>query len=209
MSDHLAELIVWPNRNSIRKALPISFRKSKTFRDIQSVIDCLEIEMEKPGSVLLQALTWSSYKNTNTIKFLISVTPNGIITYISIGYSGRITDEAITIAGGFLEELSQRAPVTVLADRGFKRIEEQLLKIGCKLVRPPSVSTDVQPKVEEVYFSRRVSGIRIHVERVIRRVREFRYVAPHACVAIQSVHNIDFAMRAICGLVNLQSAITK
>lgn len=83
ISDHLYELVVWPEKESTKNALPISFRKS--FRDIESIIDCFEIEIEVPSSAFFQALTWSSYKHCNTIKYLVSITPNGIINFKSHG----------------------------------------------------------------------------------------------------------------------------
>lgn len=207
ISDHLYELVVWPKKESTTNALPVSFRKS--FRDIESIIDCFEIEIEVPSSAFFQALTWSSYKHCNTIKYLVSITPNGIINFISLGYGGRISDELITTQSGYLDVLKSRAPVTVMADRGFKRIEKHLLEIDCKLVRPPSVDANVKQTQEQILFGRKVAGTRIHVERAIRRIREFKYLAPHACVDIFAVNTLDFAVRAVCGLVNMQSALIK
>lgn len=207
ISDHLYELVVWPEKASTTNALPVSFRKS--FRDIESIIDCFEIEIEVPSSAFFQALTWSSYKHCNTIKYLVSITPNGIINFISLGYGGRISDELITTQSGYLDVLKPRAPVTVMADRGFKRIEKHLLEIDCKLVRPPSVDANVKQTQEQILFGRKVAGTRIHVERAIRRIREFKYLSPHACVDIFAVRTLDFAVRAVCGLVNMQSALIK
>lgn len=39
-----------------------------------------------------QALSWSEYKKTNTIKYLVSCTPSGLVNYVSPGYGGKITD---------------------------------------------------------------------------------------------------------------------
>ena len=96
-----------------------------------------------------------------------------------------------------------------MADRGFKRIEKCLLDINCNLVRPPSVEANTKQTKEQILFGRKVAGTRIHVERAIRRVREFKYLAPHACVNIRAVHTLDYAVRAVCGLVNMQSALIK
>lgn len=124
-----------------------------------------------------------------------------------MGYGGRISDEMITTQSGYLDVLQSRAPVTVMADRGFKRIEKHLLDRDCTLIRPPSVEANVKQSQEQILFGRKVAGTRIHVERAIRRIREFKYLAPHACVDICAVPTLDYAVRAVCGLVNMQSAL--
>ena len=68
-----------------------------------SIINCLEIEI--PTKALHQALIWSNYKKTNTLKYLISSTPDGLINFISEGFGGRITDKEIIEATNFLNIL--------------------------------------------------------------------------------------------------------
>ncbi|KAJ8963997.1 hypothetical protein NQ314_005209 [Rhamnusium bicolor] len=71
----MKKLIFWPRKISIQIHLPIQFRM--TFSRVQSVIDCFEIQIKKPTNALQQSLTWSDYKKCNTIKYLISSTPDG------------------------------------------------------------------------------------------------------------------------------------
>lgn len=52
-----------------------------------------------------QALTWSSYYSDNTAKYHIGSTPDGLITFISKGYGGRISDEKIVKESKYLESL--------------------------------------------------------------------------------------------------------
>jgi hypothetical protein len=205
ISDHLKELVFWPSATSIRKCLPVAFRKS--YRKVQTVIDCFEIEMDKPSDPVTQALTWSSYKNANTLKYFISITPNGLINFISTGYGGRITDELITSKWGNLNNLTQG--MQAMADRGFKKIENLVLAKGAQLVRPPSVKTGVKSTKAQVLLGRKVAGLRIHVERAIRRVREFKYLAPHACTDTHLIDTVDDAVNLVCGLVNLQGSLIK
>ena len=49
------------------------------------VIDCFEVFMERPKGLMARAQTWSNYKHHNTIKFLIGISPQGSITYVSKG----------------------------------------------------------------------------------------------------------------------------
>jgi len=41
---------------------------------------------------MVRAQTWSNYKKHNTVKFLIGVTPQGTIDFISKGWGGRVSD---------------------------------------------------------------------------------------------------------------------
>ncbi|XP_045026432.1 uncharacterized protein LOC116923193 isoform X1 [Daphnia magna] len=205
IADHVLEIIVWPNSNSLKRALPVSFRKN--YSRVQSIIDCFEIEIQKPSDPVNQALTWSEYKGCNTLKYLVSITPDGLINFVSTGYGGRTTDEVVTAQSKFLEKL--QPGVHVMADRGFKRIEPFISSKKCVLVRPSSVSSGVHSSKRDVIDSRRISGLRIHVERAIRRIREFSFVSPHACITNQQLKHVDDVIKIVCGLVNLQNPLIK
>jgi len=205
IGDHLKELVFWPDSDKIKQNLPIAFRKN--YSKVESIIDCLEIEIEKPSNPIHQALTWSSYKSANTLKYLISITPDGLVNFISKGFGGRTTDEAITEKSGFYDKL--KAGIHVMADRGFKRIERMILKAKCFLVRPASVSRGVKLAKKSVIESRKISGCRIHVERGIRRIREFKFLSPHSCIDSKLIKYSDDCMNIACGLVNLQSPLIK
>ncbi|KAK4885149.1 hypothetical protein RN001_001420 [Aquatica leii] len=146
LAEYMKKLIFWPSKKTIQINLPIQFRLS--FSRVQSIIDCLEIEIQKPTAALQQSLSWSDYKKCNTLKYLISATPDGLINFISCGYGGRISDSALLEDCGYLEVLPENC--AVMADRGFKQIEGLLNKKNCTLVRPPSVSSGKKMTAEEV-----------------------------------------------------------
>ncbi|KAF2890500.1 hypothetical protein ILUMI_15674 [Ignelater luminosus] len=78
----------------------------------------------------------------------MSCTPNGLINFISPGFGGRTSDITIIENCNFLETLE---PGTfVLADRGFKHVEQVLAQNGIKLLRPPSVAAGSKLSKEEV-----------------------------------------------------------
>ncbi|KAJ8947640.1 hypothetical protein NQ314_008573 [Rhamnusium bicolor] len=172
----LQELIFWPSSIEIKKRLPIPFRVR--YKNVVSIIDCLEIEIEKPSNPIYQAMTWSDYKKCNTLKFLISSTPDGMITFISGAFGGRASDKEIISQSNFLNELPNAC--AVMADRGFKQIDFMLAKKNCFLVRPPSVEEGQILSKEKINESKRIASLRIHIERVIRRLREFASLDIHA-----------------------------
>lgn len=205
MGPLLKKLIVWPSSESIKAQLPLPFRAR--FGSVESIIDCFEIEIHKPVDPVKQALTWSEYKKANTLKYLISCTPDGIINFISKGFGGRTTDQCVLENSGYLEVL--KPGVVVMADRGFKNIEKLLLEKNCTLVRPPSVSSDAKLSKEEVMATKRIASLRIHIERVIRRVREFNFLRPHSCLHSKLIPLTDHVVNIACGLVNLQDPLIK
>lgn len=199
------QLIIWPLSDTIYKYLPISFRKR--YSNVNSIIDCFEIAIEKPSNPEHQALTWSTYKNTNTIKYLISCTPYGLVNYISQGFGGRASDILIVENCGYLNKLPNN--VDVMADRGFKYLSAVLKEKNCNLVRPPSVSEGEKLSKQEVMAAKRVASLRIHVERVISRIREFKFLNPHAHIDIHTIGSLDAVVIIVCGIINLQPALIK
>ena len=201
----LRSCIRWPPSGEIRKRLPLAFKAR--YASVVSIIDCFEIEIEKPSAALTQATSWSEYKKCNTVKFLVSCTPDGLRNFLSRGVSGRTSDIDLVTKTGFLELLPPGS--TVLADRGFKEIEGALASKGCTLVRPPSVKKDVNLERSDILKMRTVAGLRIHIERVIGRLRVFRALDIHARFPLPMVDLLDDAVAIGCGLINLMERIVK
>ena len=61
-----------------------------------AIIDGSEIFIETPNNLHIQSSTWSSYKHSNTAKFQIACTPNGVVSFISLMYLGGISDVELT-----------------------------------------------------------------------------------------------------------------
>ena len=100
----LSPLIKWPDRECLQKTMPFCFRHHYGLR-VVSIIDCFELFIEKPSNLLAKSCTWSSYKHYNTAKYLISVTPQGSVSFISKGWGGRTSDKYITEHSGYLNYL--------------------------------------------------------------------------------------------------------
>ena len=122
-------LIKWPCWEAIQKTMPFCFRVHYDLK-VTAIIDCFELFIEKPSSLLAKACTWSQYKHYNTAKYLIGITLQGVISFISKGWGGRASDQFITENSGFLRNV--HAGDVILADRGFL-IEEALGAHGASL----------------------------------------------------------------------------
>ena len=109
MCTRLKPLIVWPNRDNLRKTMPMNFRRH--YPSCAIIIDCFEIFIERPMNLLARAQTYSYYKHHNTMKFLIGITPQGIVSFISDGWGGRVSDEHLTENCGLLNYLGDAGGV--------------------------------------------------------------------------------------------------
>ena len=145
-------LIVWPDHGTIRRHLPHSFKKN--FKD------CSEIFIEKPKNLTTRAQTWSNYKYNNTSKYLIGITAAGAISFLSLGWGGRVSDKQITKESGFFNEVSMGD--CTRADQGFN-IKEELSAFGATLKIPSFMKGKKQLSGGEVDTSRQLSGVQIRV----------------------------------------------
>ena len=167
LSIKLDFLIHWPDRQELIKTMPTDFRKH--FKKCVIITDCFEVFIERPTSLKARAQTYSNYKKHNTVKFLIGITPQGSIAFVSKGWGGRASDVYITENCGLLRNLLPGD--LILADRGFTI--EQIVGLYCAEVKiPPFTKGKKQLSKLEVDTARKLAQVCIHVERVIGLVRQ-------------------------------------
>lgn len=192
----LKPLIIFPSKEDLN--IPISFQEK--YPDIRCIIDCTEIYIQKPASKLSQALTWSDYKKTNTIKYLVAITPRGTICFISPGMGGRASDKCIVKDSGFLSHINDGD--VVMADKGFL-IEEDLIGVGAKLAIPPGKRGQSQMTRRQLTQTKTIANLRIHVERAIKRIKEYNILGSAGGLSLVLVPQLDKIMTVCCALCNL------
>ena len=148
------------------------------------IIDCFEIFIDHPSNLLARAQTFSNYKHHNTIKFLIGITPQGTISFVSEAWGGRTSDKFLTENCGFLSNLLPGD--LVMADRGFT-IQESVWYYHANLSIPAFTKGKNQLDPVDVEKTRGIANVRIHVERVIGYLRQ-KYTI------LQSILPIDYVM---------------
>lgn len=193
--------IYWPDKYTIESRRSTQF--AIRYRQVQSVITCLEIEIQTPIDAIRQAQTWSNYKKCNTIKYLLSTTPYGFINFISRGYAGRTTDADIVEQSGFLVVLPDNSHI--MADRGFKNTSNLLTIKNSKLVMLPSTPSGNNMIENEVRESKRIAALRTLIQRVRRRLREFKILLPNACIDTKLIPWLDDIIIIACGIINVQN----
>lgn len=147
-------------------------------------------------------MSYSHYKGTHTIKYLIGITPSGLISYVSSGYGGRATDKAIFNYENLIDKVDIND--SIMVDKGFlieKECEEKLVR----LIRPPFIKKQKQFTKRCAETTAEIARARVHVERAIQRIKIFKilkeqfdwYLIPYA----------DEIMIIIAAVVNLSSPI--
>ena len=87
-------------------------------------------------------------------------------------YEGSITNRDIVERSGLLDLLEEGD--SVMADKGFT-IQDLLAKRGVKLNIPPLRTTACRRMApEDVSSTQKTAAVRIHVERAINRLKDFR-----------------------------------
>ena len=148
--------------------MPASFKRK--YKSTRVIIDCTEIFIQKSSSLINQSLTFSNYKHHNTLKFLVGITPNGVISFVSDAWGGRVSDGQLTEECGILDLLEPGD--SVMADKGFT-ISNLLKDRKCHLNIPPFRGSNEQFSTEDVYRTQEIAQLRIHVERSIGRIKNF------------------------------------
>jgi len=202
LASYMRNLTIWPSREAIRKNLPEMFKGA--FRDCVCIIDCSEIFIERPSNLTARAQTWSNYKHNNTCKYLIGISPAGAVMFLSEGWGGRVSDRQITLESGFLEKIT--AGDCILADRGFL-IQNEVNEKGAFLKIPKFTRGKKQLSAKEVDESRQLAHVRIDVERVIGRLKDYRIL--QTIIPICQVDLLDDVMAVVCGATNLNNSIVR
>lgn len=180
------EVPIWPSREAINEFMPITFRM--LYPKTRCIIDATEIFIQMPSNPAAQQLTFSNYKNHNTLKALIAITPSGAVCFVSDLFSGNISDKRLVAESGFLKLLE--VGDSVMADRGF--LIEDILPPGITMNVPPLLNETGQLTDDEWTRTRRIASVRIHVERAIERIKNYQVLRNVSNNMHNSINQIFF-----------------
>ena len=146
--------------------MPESFKL--LFPKTRVVIDCTEIAVQAPSSLVLRSELYSSYKGRTTFKCLVGVTA------VSFYQAACMLVQYWTNTSRKFQAyyLFWECGDVVMADKGFL-IEDLLLDEQCSLVLPTFLAQKGQFSESEARHNKLVSNLRVHVERANRRFKEF------------------------------------
>lgn len=138
----------------------------KDMPDLKVVIDCTEQQCEKSSNLQARKETFSNYKQRDTLKWLIGLSRNLTVNYVSSSYGGRASDKFITLDSDALL-VNLQPGSSVMGDRGFL-VGEELTKLGVKLILPDYKGRNrSQMTRRECEGSEFISIARIHIGRFV------------------------------------------
>jgi len=144
--------------------VPGCFKDAK-YSATRVIVDCTELNVQKPSSLVRNGQFFSAYKGHSTTKSLIGIPPPGTVTFVPMLYTGSMSDIEITKQSGLLDLLEPGD--TVMSDKGFNAstlVRDR--KVGLNM---PAFPSGGQFTPEEVQENQGISSLRVHVERVIPR----------------------------------------
>ena len=118
---------------------------------------------------MAKGATWSQYKQSNTVKILLGISPQGVTTFVSDSWGGRVSDKHLTRESGLLKKLLPGD--ILLADRGFD-IAEDVGLMQASLEIPAFTKGLPQLSPVDIEKTRKLANLRIHIERVIGATRQ-------------------------------------
>ena len=181
---------IWTSQSLVDTFMPDSFRQK--YPSTRVIIDATEFHIEKPANPDVQASTWLNYKNTNTLKLLVVVMRNGVISFLSNLWGGRISDKELTKRSKLLEKLERGG--SILADRGFDIAS--IMPEGTNVNIPPFLGGRPQFEADELVATRRIASLGIHVEGAMDRIKNFRithFIPANFCLLAQpTIHVCAF-----------------
>ena len=156
-----------PSRAKASESLPDCF---SSFPGVRLTLDCTEIQCSIPRtSMAQQSQTFSHYKQRNTFKGLVGVSPNGAVTFVSDLYPGSVSDKEIVLHSKVL--LQFEPGDLILADKGF--LLHDVMPQGVSVNIPPFLSRQQFTK-PQVIETTRIARARIHVERAIQHIKLYK-----------------------------------
>ncbi|CAN9511405.1 unnamed protein product [Ophioblennius macclurei] len=207
---HLAPLVRWPARHSLRHTMPHKFVETFGGR-VAVILDFFEISTLKPPHVNIQEKTYPHSKKKHIFKYMIGITPQGSISFVSKGFEGRVSNKHLIEQCGILNKLLPGD--MVLADRGYNVGDE--VGLMCAEVKSPRTSGgDAQMDPKSVEETRQITHLRVHVERVIGLVRnKYKILQQNIPVSLKAPLKgeefcfMDKIVTVCCALTNMSPGV--
>ncbi|XP_044037829.1 uncharacterized protein LOC122869174 [Siniperca chuatsi] len=177
---------IWMSEEAVKAHLPDVFQN---YSDTQVVLDCTELRC--------QTSVFSTNKSHCTFKGLIGVAPHGAVTFVSALYAGSISDKEILMQSGIVSLL--KPTTAIMVDEGFL-VEDC---VPCKIYRPAILAKRAQVSVPEVSETQSIARLRVHVKRLIQRVKEHKIFS--TVIPLSATGSINQLYTVACLLVNYQN----
>lgn len=198
----IKDVNMWPSKERVKRHMAPLFKKY--FPSSRIIIDSTEFKIQKPSDPAEQQVTFSYYKNCNTLKCMIGISPSGAISFMSSIYGGSISDKELFLRSNLLQLLESGD--SVLADRGFT-VSKELRRVGCTLHTPLFLKDKIQFNLIERKENKKIARHRVHVERAIGSIKNFKLF--EGAIPITMLHSIPKLIYIVVFLTNCGTPLLK
>ena len=179
---------IWPDRTTINDNMPMTMKAKFPF--VCVIVDRTEVYAEVPQSLVMHKLLHSDYKSHVTIKNLVGIMPGGGFTFISPAFPGSYSDRGIVLQSGILYPCLWGKGDVIMADRGFT-VQDLFGPLGVSVIMPNFLKGRDQFTKEETVMNQQIASERIHVERMIEKLKNFHiFDSPIPVTMFGSVNQI-------------------
>ena len=191
------QLDLRPCPGEVLSLLPLEFYASG-FQDTVLLGDCTENWIASPENFDISNATFSSYKNHDTGKTGIWITPYGSLVMCTDTYAGPISDNDLTADCGVIDMIQDEG-ATVLTDKGFG-IEDLCHAKGLSHNLPP-MKFEAQYEETDIAKNFDVATLRIYNENYIGRMRDWSIL--NACWPKNRIDILGCVYKVLANIVNI------
>ncbi|XP_037536329.1 uncharacterized protein LOC119428678 [Nematolebias whitei] len=191
----LGSICVWMSPAAVSSSLPQDF--DGRYSDTQVILDCTELRCQTPSSLLLQSEVFSTYKSHCTFKAMVGMSPHGALTFVSALFEGSMSDKEVFRQSGITSLLT--LDMAIMVDKGF--LVDDL--VPGTVHRPAFLSKRAQMSEVDVLKTQSIARLRVHVERLIRRVKENKLF--DSTIPLSIAGSINQIFTVACLLSNYQN----
>lgn len=174
--------------------LPEAFLKLKNCR---LILDCFDAQIHVPKSLGLNRASFSYYRNIHSFKYLLGISPTGLVSFISEPFGGRAPDDVICDASGVWDIFEPGD--LALVDKGFRaKLAPSHIEVKAPTFKTRSMK---KLKLSQLLTSKEISKLRSHVERAVQRVKMFKII--HS-IPYQYRSKMKIIVELCAALVNFQ-----
>ncbi|XP_023946630.2 uncharacterized protein LOC112051988 [Bicyclus anynana] len=185
---------IWPQRDLVDYHMPQIFKNESSKTRV--IIDATEVPIAKPSNPISQKATYSAYKNTNTLKFLIGSTPGGLLVYCSDGYGGATSDRQMIERSSLIKICDEGD--SIMADRGFN-VQDLFASKNITINIPTFLKGRSQLPGVVLKRDQRLTSQRVHIERLIGLTKTYKILqTPIISFYVPIASKIFFICMMLC-----------
>jgi hypothetical protein len=138
------------------------------------IVDGVEIPVKKPNKPTAQQVTFSSYKNRNTLKAVVGISPGGLVSHIPDAFGGSASDRMLIERSSLLNKLDPND--SIMTDKGFQ-VQDLFAPIDVSVNTPTFLRKRNQFTVRSITKDKKIASKRVHVERLIGLAKTYKILS--------------------------------